>query len=195
VAGEGEIGQAVFFLGSDADVVDDIGSAFFRFLITHDHDVGEVVWDGACHQVAGLKGGVVVGFWEGESGVVAFEIGHEVRDAAVVDVAVGFAQTPDFRVFGEVGLHVLVNELLQVFLDRIAQCADDDIGANSALTRDVAVGIWYGNVCGIVAGGFSNLAAGGVDDLGSCLGVGERGEEEEVNDGAEHMSEERGVKS
>jgi hypothetical protein len=25
--------------------------------------------------------------------------------------------------------------------------------------------------------------------------VGERGEEEEVNDGAEHMSEERGVKS
>ena len=99
MAGDGEIFDSVFFLGAGADVVDNEGAAVGGFLVTDDHDVGEVGRDGAGDEVAGKVCAVVIGFRDGEGGVVAFEEGHEVGDAAVIDVVVRIFQTPDFRVF------------------------------------------------------------------------------------------------
>jgi hypothetical protein len=99
MAGDGEIGEAVFFFGAAADVVDDEGAAVGGFFITDDHDVWEVRRNGAGYDIAWEVGGVFVGFWEWQGGVIAFEKGHQVGNTAVIDVSVCIFQSPDFWVF------------------------------------------------------------------------------------------------
>jgi len=48
------------------------------------------------------------------------EIGHQVRDAAVIDVFIRRFQSPDFWVFCEIRFHIKVDEFLEVFVECIA---------------------------------------------------------------------------
>ena len=56
----------------------------------------------------------------------------------MVDVRVGFLQTPNLRVFREVLFHVFVDFFLQVDTEFPVR-ADDDIGTHAMAFRDVAV--------------------------------------------------------
>lgn len=120
---------------------------------------------------------------EGEFEVTAFEEGAEVGDAAVVDVAVRAGEAPVFRVGLEVGVHVLVDPLLEVADFCVAEGADDDIGADAFFAREVAIGVGEADVGGIVGGGDADLFACGGGDAGAGIcGVGgaekEEGDEE-----------------
>lgn len=131
----------IFKLGSSPDIMDDegaeaIGGAFVRY----DADMGQ----GADHlQVPGheVAGFVIVRvLCDGEGLAVAGEEGLEVRDAAVVDVRIRPFQAPEFGVEAEMGLHVLVDLLLQVDAEGSVG-ADDDIGADAQFNGNVSTRI------------------------------------------------------
>ena len=201
MAGEGEGEEVVVFDRAAADVVDDEGLAVAGEAVGDDHDVGAVAAEGAGDDVAGEVVGLLFGHGEGEA--AALEKDAEVGDAAVVDVGVGLSQAPDFRVGGEVGAHVEVDELLEVEAGGVAEGADDDVGADAALAGDVAAGVFERDVGGVVAGGHADLGAGGGDegegfrgDFGRPVGVpllaGDEGGEE---GGKEEQSHREGFSS
>lgn len=70
----------------------------------------------------------------------SLEIGLKVGHSAVVNISIRPLEAPDFRIFGEVLFHVLMDELLEIkALD--SQCSDYDIGADSFFLRNVTAGI------------------------------------------------------
>src|ERR1700752_2657994 len=65
---------------------------------------------------------------------------REIRQAPVIDVAIGSRQSPTLRVLIEGRAHVLVNERLEIDAC-VAKRAHDDIGADAALERHGAARI------------------------------------------------------
>ncbi len=160
----------IFKLGSSPDIMDDegaeaIGGAFVRY----DADMGQ----GADHlQVPGheVAGFVIVRvLCDGEGLAVAGEEGLEVRDAAVVDVRIRPFQAPEFGVEAEMGLHVLVDLLLQVDAEGSVG-ADDDIGADAEIGGDVPAGVGDFEIAAVVGDGGFGLLQGGL-----CEGFGDNG--------------------
>jgi len=92
-----------------------------------------------------------------ELGSGALPVGFEVEDAAMVDAGVGSVFAPSFagRVDVEGAKHVFVDQLLQVEGEGVAGGADDDVGADAGLARDVAVGVGDAGVVGVVAEGYA----------------------------------------
>lgn len=165
VTGEVEVGEAVFFAGALADVVDDEGETLGVFFVADDHDVRQVGRDGAGDEVAREEDVFCEGFIEGDFLMFTDEKGDEVRDATVVDVLVGPFESPVFRISAKAGQHVLMDEFLQVEGGAFAQGANNDIGADSFFPWDIAAGIGEGGVGGIVADGNADLFARGGDDI------------------------------
>jgi hypothetical protein len=105
---------------------------------------------------------------DGERLPVAAEEDLEVRDAAVIDVAVGAARAPLARIVRPGALHVLVHQLLQVHAGGTVD-AHDLVGADPGVGRDVAAGIRDGDVLGLVARGMVGAVVGGGDQRGEEL--------------------------
>lgn len=61
--------------------------------------------------------------------------------------------------------HVVVQQLLEVLGQAVAQGPDQHVGADAAITRHVPVRVGEAHVRGIVGDGHPDLSAGGGDDL------------------------------
>src|SRR5260221_2248207 len=95
--------EHVFHLRAAADVVDGVvAGRAGDDAGGNDADVIEAAGEAPGDDVAGLEGAV-------DFPAAAGEEGHEVRNAAVVDVRVGSAQAPHARVGAEVPAHVFVD--------------------------------------------------------------------------------------
>ena len=68
------------------------------------------------------------------------EVGHEVWNAAVVDVSVGCFHSPVLWINCEIIFHVFVNIFLEVD-SKFSVGANDDIGADSFASGNITVGI------------------------------------------------------
>ena len=173
--------QEVFLLRASAYVVDDERSAVGGTALRDQADVGYAAAEIPCHDIAGK----VIGRFLGDRLGITFacEIGHQVWDTAVVNVAVRLLESPVLWVSREVLSHVLVDFLLQVE-GLLAEGADDHVGADPAFHRDIAAGVGEGAVGGIVGFGDTDLAASGSDEFRSAdLGGGaeERNEKQETS--------------
>lgn len=187
--GEGIREQSVFLLGAAADVVDDEGDARGGFAVAHDHDVGQVPGEHAGDDVARAEIGGIFRYREG--GSAAAEESLEVGNPSVVDVFIRTGQAPFFGVFGEMGLHVFVDQLLEVHLAGVAQGTDEDIGADAAGGGHIAAGVGQGGVCGVVLDGDPDLFPGGCDQgfgAREVLGadVPQQGQDHEEREESEH---------
>src|SRR4029077_14387926 len=91
------------------------------------------------------------------------EESHQIGDATVVNIRVRVRKKPSplIRVGREIVQHILVNFFLQIDTDG-AVCADNFIGADTCIGRDVPV--WVGNpdVGGIVTNDMVRALYGGV---------------------------------
>ena len=61
-----------------------------------------------------------------------------------------------------------MNLLLEVEVEGIAECADDDVCADSGLDGDVSHGVGHDFVFWVVGGGFAYLGFGGGYNFGAC---------------------------
>ena len=82
----------------------------------------------------------------------------------MVDVGIGFLQTPDSWVCGKGSFHILMHKFLEIDLGCIAQRSNHDIRTNPLLNGQVTIGIRQTNVRGIITYCFPDLAAGGRND-------------------------------
>ena len=131
--------EAVLLLCSGPDVVDDERRSVGGFAVAHDHDVRKTTGDRTGHEIAGL---VVGGFLRHRKRPpLPFEEALQVRNAPMVDVAVGRLESPVLRIRIEVRLHVFVDELLQIAPLRIAHRTDHHIDADALFARNVPVRI------------------------------------------------------
>ena len=69
----------------------------------------------------------------------------------MVDIFVGPLESPVLRVDGKISLHVFVDQLLQIHSQGCAVGADDDIGADAGICRDITPGVVQNNVRRIVS--------------------------------------------
>ena len=131
--------EAVLLLCSGPDVVDDERRSVGGFAVAHDHDVREATGDRTGHEIAGL----VVGDFlrHRKRPPLPLEEALQVRNAPVVDVAVGRLESPVLWIRIEVRLHVFVDELLQIAPLRIAHRTDHHIDADALFARNVPVRI------------------------------------------------------
>src|SRR5206468_10792099 len=99
---------------------------------------------------------------------------HQIRDAAVIDVRVRRAQSPDLRIGVEVLLHVFVERLLQVDSDGTKR-ADHHVRTDAVALRQIAAGITELHVRGIVNRGDADLRLRSIGELPTGDSVGTRG--------------------
>ena len=137
--GEGIGEEAVLLLRTGSDVVDDERRSVSRLAIAHDHDMRKASRDQAGHEVSGLVVGRLLRHRKRPA--LALEEALQVRNAPMVDVAVGRLESPVLRVGVEVSLHVLVDEPLQIAPLRIAHRTDHHIDADALFARNVPVRI------------------------------------------------------
>lgn len=143
-----EAKQHVLLLSSTANVMNHQWHASRRLLVADDHDVWQVRWDGASDNVSGQELRSVLR--QRELIAFALEPSLQIRNAAVIDAAVGLGESPDFRIGAEVSAHVFVDQLLQVFGQSVTHRPDDHVRANAALARKIATGVTEADVGGIV---------------------------------------------
>ena len=119
--------------------------------------------DPAGHQIAGLpvRGGEFV--------TMSLEPGLDVWHAAMINVAIGARQAPSIRIGTEVCSHVLMNMGLEIKLERFAIGANDDIDADAAISRHVAIRIVQGDIGRVVKRGDTDLLTR-MDDQAGGLG-------------------------
>ncbi len=122
--------------------------------------MGEIWWNGAGDDVSGQEFRFLVTFGERDRYVVAFEKRHQIGDSAVIDVFIGRFQSPYFWVFREIRLHIEVDELLEILVERIAESADHHIGAYAAFAGDIAFRVFKRNVGRIIPNRDADLFAG-----------------------------------
>ena len=135
-----EIGEeAVLLLRTGPDIVNDERRSVSGFAVAHDHDVRKTAGDRTGHEVAGLVVGRIL--LHRKRPPLPLEEALQVRNAPVVDVAVGRLESPVLRVGVEVSLHVLVDEPLQIAPLRIAHRPDHHIDADALLARNISVRI------------------------------------------------------
>lgn len=146
--------QEVFFLRSGADIMNDQRRAFLRFPVGNDANVGNTIGQVPCNQVAGLVVRRV--FRNGNGPTFSGKKGTKIRDPAVVNAAVRRFQSPYFRVFGKVGLHVLMHGFLKVQAEG-SHSADDHIRAYSRFAGNVSVGVGNGLIASVVGNRYSYL--------------------------------------
>ncbi len=91
--------------------------------------------------------------------------GFNIRDAAMIDIAIGPGQTPASGVSAEIGGHVLMHMLLEVELEGVAIGADNDVDTDAAIFRDVAAGIFKGDIGWIVKRGDADLCSRTQDQI------------------------------
>lgn len=173
--------EIIVFRSSATNIMNDVRNTFRVFLVRNDHDMRSVSCDLASDKVTGFKFGWI--FCHLQRDATALEVSAEVGDPPVIDILVGTSQAPDCGILGKILLHVLVNQLLKIEIEP-AEGADDDIGANAALLRDVSIGIFDCDVSSVVRRGDTDLLAGCNDKsaaFGICCGftAGEKSEKEE----------------
>lgn len=148
--------QHVLDLRAGADVVDDeiaIGAAHGD--VGHDADVRDAGGEIPRDEVARFVVRTALG--DPQRLTFALEERRQIRDAAVIDVRVGTAQPPDLRIDGEVALHVLVHENLQVRAG-VAIRANDHVRTHAALERHVAAGIGDAPISAVVMARHADLS-------------------------------------
>jgi len=161
--------QDVVFARAPADVVDDQRGAGLRINLIADN--AYMRGAGAQHPGDDIAGQVILRLvGHRDIRAVAFEIGDQVGHAAVVDVAVGTAQPPDFRIGRKMRFHIGVNLGLQVKAVRVPQGADHHICADSALAGDVAVGKFQPLIAAVIDQRHADLGAGRPDQGGGPWG-------------------------
>ena len=129
VSGQGIGEKAVFLFRSRADVVYDERRSVCRLFVAHDHDVRKPSSDDDGHEIARFVVGRLLSRLEAPT--IPLEEALEVRHTAMVDVGVCPLEPPLLRVLREVGLHVLMDEFLQIDLPCIAQRAYDYVRADA----------------------------------------------------------------
>lgn len=183
------IGQErIFLAGAATDIVDHEGNPGGGLAIADDHDVRKIARQEAGDEIAGQVTGKIIGGMRQTIGAAGEEF-LEVRDAAVVDVFIGTGKTPDFRVEGEVFLHILMDGLLEIEGKSVAEGTDDDIRTDAALAGYVAAGISKDDVSRIIDESDADLATGGLDHIerpggnlsGSNGTAGQKSEEESAH--------------
>lgn len=189
MTGDGVGEKIVVFGRTSSDIMDNEGGAIRVRLVRDDHDVRAISGNGAGDEVAGFV--VILVFCDLELEAASVEVGPKVGDASVIDVFVGSLQAPTFWIFGEIFLHVLVNKLLKVE-SLITESPDDDIGADAPFFRNIAAGIFEGDVGGIVGVGDPDLRAGGFGEFfafGGCgfLTAGQQSEKEDDRGQNSHL--------
>ena len=99
--------------------MDDERRSICRLFVAHDHDVRKPSADDDGHEITRFVVGRLLGRLEAPA--FPLEEALEVRYTAMVDVGVCPLEPPLLRILREVGLHVLMDEFLQINLPRIAQ--------------------------------------------------------------------------
>jgi hypothetical protein len=91
---------------------------------------------------------------------------HQIWDAAVVDISVGMAEQPAslVRIRREILLHVFVNFFLQVDAYS-AVAANDLVGANAGVRRNVPARIRNSDISGNVANRMVRALDGGSNQV------------------------------
>lgn len=131
--GEGKFEKAIFELRPAADVVDDPGCTAAGGRRHYDGDMGKLSSDSAGDEVAWQV--VARVFGDGQARAFVFEEGLEIGHPAMVDVLICATQAPVFGIGGEVFLHVLMDELLEIQAERPVSannfvCADARFGGH-----------------------------------------------------------------
>ena len=133
-------------------------------LVRDNADMIEVAWQFQSDQIARIerRRNPV-----GESGTFAAQKNLQIADPPVVDVGVGACEPPAAGVVAKRGAHVGIHERLQVEPEGVAVGADDDVGADAALARDVTAGKGKLDIGRVLNESDTDLRAGG-GDKGSC---------------------------
>lgn len=101
-------------------------------------------------------------------GTLSFPEAAQVGHTAMVDIAIGAGQAPDFGVGREIGCHVFMHQLLKVGAECIAECADHHICADASFAGNVAAGVIEPTVGGIIIKRNANLISRCFDQCLCC---------------------------
>ena len=178
MAGDRPGENSVFLLRAASDIVDQ-QRALALLAVRDNPAMGQLAADDAGDDIAGQIG--LRFLRKGLLRPVAFEECPHVRNAAVIDIAIRFTESPDLGIGGKGLFHIQMDQLLQVKVQPVAIGPDDHIGACSRFPWKIAIGIVDAVIGLAVNGGYSNLTACGLDKArgaGSALGEQKGGSEE-----------------
>src|SRR4029077_12636297 len=165
VASNPPVEQNIFHLWATPDVVNNqVAARLRRFAIYYDTDMRHVPAKIPGNKIS--RGVVLRARADKKRFSFTSEEGHQIRDAAMIDIRVGVCQKPAplIRVCGKIVQHVLVNLFLQIDPDG-AVGTNDFVGAHAGICRHVAVWIWNSDVGRVIPNGMVRALYGGVDQL------------------------------
>jgi hypothetical protein len=142
VADYGPIEQDIFHLWSVADVVHHHVVTASPSPVDNHADVSDSAAEIPSHNVA--RGIVLASSRQSQGFAFPRKEEHQIRYPPVVNVRVG-GPAPVVRIDIEVLNHIFMNFFLQVYANRAVN-ADDLVGANAGVRRNIAARIWNPNV-------------------------------------------------
>src|SRR5262244_2573186 len=104
MSGDAPLKKAVFDASAPADVVNNLELSLAARYVCHQTDMRQVVVESPRDNIAGFIVCTVCGDRNGFA--FALEVGHQVWDAAMVNVGVGLFESPAIRIGGEVARHI-----------------------------------------------------------------------------------------